>query len=52
MKYFDADLINIVNEKKLQDYFIILGQRIGTFWALNKPMPALNLKYSLIKRQS
>ena len=52
MKCFDADLINLVNDKKLSNRFILLDQRIGTLRALNKLIPSLKLKYDVIKRQS
>lgn len=51
-KCFDADLINLINEKKLNNPFIILDQRIGTFWALNELVPNLNLKYNPFKKHS
>tara|TARA_B100000242_G_scaffold17275_1_gene10575 strand:+ start:14776 stop:15540 length:765 start_codon:yes stop_codon:yes gene_type:complete len=52
MKCFDADLINLINDNKLNTCFILLDQRIGTLWALNKLIPPLKLKYDVIKRQS
>lgn len=52
VKCFDADLINLINDKKLANCYIILDQRIGTMWALNKLLPYLNLSYNVIKRHS
>ena len=51
-KCFDADLINLIHDSKLNDCFIILDQRIGTLWALNRILPSLNLKYNVVKRHA
>jgi len=51
-KCFDADLINLINDKKLNNPFVILDQRIGTLWALNELIPNLNLKYNPFKKHS
>ncbi len=51
-KCFDADLINLINDKKLNNPFIILDQRIGTLWSLNELVPNLNLKYNPFKKHS
>ena len=51
-KCFDADLINLINDKKLNNPFIILDQRIGTLWALNELIPNLKLKYNPFKKHS
>lgn len=51
-KCFDADLINLINENKLDNPFIILDQRISTLWALNELIPELNLKYNPFKKHS
>lgn len=51
-KCFDADLINLLKDKKLNNPFIILDQRIGTLWALNEIIPNLNLRYNPFKKHS
>ena len=51
-KCFDADLINLIHDNKLDDCFIILDQRIGTLWTLNKILPFLKLKYNVVKRHA
>jgi hypothetical protein len=52
IKSFDSDLINLINENKLNNPYVILDQRIGTLWTLNKLIPNLHLKYNPLKKQS
>jgi hypothetical protein len=51
-KCFDSDLINLINENKLNNPYVILDQRIGSLWTLNKLIPNLHLKYNPFKKQS
>ena len=51
-KSFDSDLINLINQNKLNNPYVILDQRIGSLRTLNKLIPNLNLKYNPFKKQS
>jgi len=51
-KAFDADLINLIKDKKIKDPLVILDQRVSTLEILNELIPGLNLKYNPLKMVS
>lgn len=48
-KAFDADLINLIKDKKIKDSLVILDQRVSTLEILNELISGLNLKYNPFK---
>tara|TARA_B100000902_G_C27299221_1_gene911805 strand:+ start:345 stop:1094 length:750 start_codon:yes stop_codon:yes gene_type:complete len=51
-KAFDADLINLIKDKKIKDSLVILDQRVSTLEILNELISGLNLKYNPLKMVS
>jgi hypothetical protein len=49
-KSFNADLVNLINDNLLDDFYAVLDQRITTYLSYKKLLPKYKVKYDVVKK--